>query len=175
MSRSGRASCCIKLICALVMILSGCYLFNGYHPRDTELEGFFLEHKQLFDLLIKMANEDRSVTRIANDFFKLDSNNSEPIRVPTPAFSRYRWNQYCDTFRELNLKNGLMRLSEYPGTVFLLPFYNELTLVDDKGYAFSPRPLVPLQNSLDDPRRLNPGFAFKHIQGDWYLFAIGKP
>jgi hypothetical protein len=159
----------------MLLTTTGCDLFFAYHPRDFDLERPLLQSQPLFDQLIKMADEDPLVARIATDFYKLDTNNGKPIDEPTPRFSKDRWDQYREIFRALGLKSGLMRLPEYPGVVFLLPFYNELKLVDDEGYAYSIQPLAPQKNSLEHPREIRPGFVFKHVKGNWYLFAIGKP
>jgi hypothetical protein len=158
-----------------LFVLSGCYSEHAYHPRDAELEERLLKSEQIFDRLVQLADEDQGVARIASDFYKLDSNNFEPISVPTPRFSLYRWEQYRRLFKELELKGGLMRLSEYPGVLFLIPFYDELTEVDGEGYAYSSRPLAPLQDSFNDPRKIKSGYAFKYVKGNWYLYAIGKP
>ena len=159
-------------VAALMISISGCYL-EGRNPPDADLEKQFREKVPDFDRLVKMAIEDTHIVRLTNDYYQVDNNNSDEIRAESPRFSLSRWNEYRALFHELDLRDGLMRWPGYPGTIFILPFGNEPMRVDAKGYAYSAEPISPVRGSLDDPRTIK-GFVFKHLTGNWYLFAIGK-
>jgi len=165
----------VVLVGMVIFILTGCDGFLAYHLRDAELEESLKRSKPMFNRLVRMADENPDVARIASDFYKLGSNDSEPIWEACSRFPKARWDEYRELFRTLNLKNGMMRLSEYPGVLFLLPVHNEHTVFDEKGYAYSSRPLAPLRDSLDDPSAVKSGFGFKYLKENWYLFAIAKP
>jgi hypothetical protein len=129
------------------MIGFGCTLSAPSGSSDAQLEIRLTKSRPDFDQLIKMADEDRGVARIAEKYYRLDSNNSFPIFDPSERLFRTRWDQYRKLFQRLDLNNGLMRLPEYPNAIFLVPFENVFIQWGgesyDKGFANSPQPLSP--------------------------------
>jgi hypothetical protein len=166
----------LAVYCSLLMIVFGCNRSAPGDSSDAQLEIRLIKYRTDFDQLIKMADEDRGVARIAEKFYKLNSNNSSPIFEPADMFSRTRWDQYRKLFQRLDLKNGLMRLPEYPNVIFLVPFENVLIQWGsesyDKGFAYSPQPLSPSMDSLDNPNPIRQKNTFKHLMGNWNLYVI---
>jgi|SRR5207253_7033743 len=74
------------------------------HPTDNVLLDNFRAHEEDFNTLIKMANEDSHVVRIASDFTWLDSNYNWPRPEAEPGFSKERWEKYRSLFKVLQLE-----------------------------------------------------------------------
>lgn len=163
----------LACFCPIFLLGSGCQSLSR-SPRDADLQRRLVQSRQIFDQLVNMADQDRAVARIAPEFYKLDSNNSAPLFEPTVRFTRNRWDQYRELFLRIDLKNGLMRLPEYPDVIFFLPFENVITpwleKSYDEGYAYSTASVSPLLDTLEHPNSIRSGFAFKRVTGGWSLF-----
>ena len=162
----------VVLAFALVAAALDCGLSRS-HPSDAALERVFFEKRGTFERLAKMAEEDRKVVRIAHDFTWLEDTVAWPRPNSKIGFSVERWDEYRTIFRELGLSAGTARNKDYPGILFLIASAEGMvTGGSDKGYAFSPVPLLTQQQSLDG---LPPGSrsgvpSFKHLDGNWYLY-----
>jgi hypothetical protein len=161
----------ILLGLAAILAAAGCGLLSSL-PSDAELETVFAHRRQEFETLAAMAERDRSVVRIAPDFTWLEND----LRWPRPddqlGFSRERWEQYRSLFRQLHLEAGVARTESHPGVLFLIASAKGLvTGGSDKGYAFSRVKLASVDVALDRVPRREGVPVFKHLDGDWYLYA----
>jgi hypothetical protein len=157
------------LLCAI-----GCERFPDPWP-DANLEKWFSANRNLFDQLAMMAEADKNLARIAPTFFKVGNNNSAPIYQASPLLDLNRWDEYRKLFRQLRLDNGILRLSDYPNAVLMIPLGTDpQNGLQSKGFAFSRDALSPTCKSLDKKsfRNSKGEICFKHLAGNWYLFAL---
>lgn len=83
---------CVALLVVFILlpllILKGCQWADA-HPSDEQLTQDFQQHRQAFDALLKMVQQERQVTRVANDFIWIDG----AMTVPENERSRYLPNE----------------------------------------------------------------------------------
>jgi hypothetical protein len=140
---------------------------------DNALRFTFFQHRRDFTRLVGMCNQDKHLVRIADDFTWLDTDSSWPRE--NIGLSESRWNSYRQIFTKLALKGGMSRSEDYPSAIFFTTDA-EGTILNTiyKGYVYSPHPLSPIRNSLEDiPLDLVKGHAdfFEPIAPNWYLFV----
>lgn len=131
---------------------------------DAAMEANFWQHREQFEQLVQMSNEDAAMTRIAHEF-------TWPENAVELGFTEVRWNRYRTLFQQTELSGGLVRRKD--GTViFLFWLYGLVTGGETKGYVYSPSPLHPVVDSLDDlsipVESLKP--IYKQIAENWYMF-----
>ena len=80
----GCAALLVVFILLPLLILKGCQWADA-HPSDEQLTQDFQQHRQAFDALLKMVQQERQVTRVANDFIWIDG----AMTVPENERSRY--------------------------------------------------------------------------------------
>jgi len=160
-------------------------LSRAFKPDPTDLQSLvnpdlepnFKQHADEFERLVKMAQQDSHVNRIAADFTWL-SNSSQWPREDL-GFSTARWDEYRSIFKTLSLTDGIVRTLDFPEAVFFLARSNGLcTGGSGAGYVYSPTPLTPTSTSpsedLDREARKNSGkhyaYVFKPLKPNWYTF-----
>jgi hypothetical protein len=148
------------------------WAFAKEHPSDAQLKREFAQRRGDFEKLVKMSGEDNHVTSIASDFTMLDTDASWPRK--NVGFSPDRWNAYRSLFRKLEISGGLSRREDYPSSVFF--WVSGIGIVpsgSSKGIVYSPQPLSPIRDSLDQFRAKESNqdiFTFEPIATNWYLF-----
>ena len=159
----GRLSAGIKsvspklLFCGLfafwVLSLDGCNL-----PSDAKLLSKFKENRSGFGRLAIMSEQDSDLKTLS-------------LRVPPPRDVTHTdsgLQEYKTLFRKLGLKDGFVRRDDFPTVVFSRAECEGSAIIHDcKGFAYSEKPLAPIQESLDAPP---PKVAFKQLADNWYLF-----
>lgn len=152
---------------------------NKEHPKDTQLIQNFQEHKAAFNQLVQMFQADKSLgrvafdfTRTANFFEKCEGSNAwngKEIEV-----SNERLDEYRKSFKILGLSAGIEGYCEKKEIVLIAS--TEGTAISggsSKGYAFLKAPPENLEVDSLDKYKLPYGksfTAYKHIEGNWYLY-----
>jgi hypothetical protein len=143
---------------------------------DATLTRQFLAHRADFERIVRMANADTHLTRIAPDFTYLDNNASWPRE--DVGISDQRWDEYKRLFRVVGAPVGIIH---DPATQrVIIPLVDEglVPTGDEKGVVYSPTALSPVLKSLDEtpPAKFWNGpdrsdvLVYKPIQGHWYLY-----
>jgi hypothetical protein len=146
-------------VAASVFLLCGACSFKP----DSELEAHFSRHKDDFDKLVAVAIVDCTV---GGKVIGFDSKPPKGLDIPDE-----RWQRFQTLLHETGIRDGVGRRYDYPSAVFLYQQCMGGAVAHDcKGYAYSTVPLKPLQDNWD---RLAPGFRFKALSGNWYLFRDG--
>lgn len=144
---------------------------------EPDLEPNFKRNTYDFEKLLKMAEQDSRVNRIAQDFTWVDSNTKWPR--DDLGFSNARWDEYRSLFKSLTLTEGIVRTQDYPGSVFFLArSFGLCTGGSSAGYVYSATPLAPISNSpseaLDEEAHKNGSrhyaYVFKPLKTNWYTF-----
>jgi hypothetical protein len=160
-------------------------LVQAFTPDPTDLQGLvnpdlepnFKQHAEEFEKLLKMAQQDSHVNRIAADFTWLDTSSKWPRE--DLGFSNARWNEYRSLFKSLSLTDGIVRTEDFPEAAFFLARSSGLcTGGSGAGYVYSTAPLTPISASpseaLDAEARKNPSrhfaYVFKPLKPNWYTF-----
>lgn len=168
----------LRCFVSLILIAScielwSCDLFWGT-PSDGGLQKEFFQHEAEFDKIAQMSNQDWHVVRITSGFTWLDTDAGWPRK--DIGFSQQRWDEYKRLFRKLGLGGGLSRRRDYPNSVFLNVVGSGVLGGTDKGYAYSPQPLSPILQSLDDPLPAHlfdshgHAIAFRLLTRNWYIY-----
>lgn len=157
----------------IAVVLCGVLFIFGFseapHPSDQTLESNFLKNEADFDLLVRMAQADARVVRIAPDFTWLDTNAAWPRPQSELGFSIERWEEYRTLFSKLGLSAGI--LNYQPESVMLVASSQGLvTGGSSKGYAYSIKEPPHLVDSLENVSFKDSRIAYKRIKGHWYLF-----
>jgi|CZKH01.1.fsa_nt_gi hypothetical protein len=144
---------------------------------NPDLEPNFNQHADDFENLLKMAQQDSRVNRIASDFTWIDSSSKWPRE--DLGFSNARWDEYRSLFKSLSLAEGIVRTEDFPGAIFFVARSNGLcTGGSGSGYVYSTTQLSPNSasplKSLDYEARNHASkhyaYVFKPLKEDWYTF-----
>lgn len=139
-------------------------------PSDQELESIFEEHKQDFDRLKRMSEEDVDFVRVAYNFvWRSDDFSLNPDK----GLPNARWDEYRQLFDKLRLNGGIARPVDQKMLMLISASRGMVTGGSSKGYAYSEIPPGPLYESLDSitPNEIGSNPAFKRIRGNWYLYV----
>ena len=165
---------------ALLALFFGLTAFSLFRllPRDwsyrsdSALKRQFAKHKREFEELVKMAQQDVHLVRIAEDFTRLDTDWSWPRK--NVGISEERWNEYRRLFHRAELSDGIE--TEENTIFFLVSASGSVVSGWGKGLAYSPVGLTPVLNSLDEkpPGRLfdkkGHVLVFRPLQPHWYIY-----
>jgi hypothetical protein len=163
----------IFMLSIILVFSSLLFACSDSHPRDRELEATFRDHEADFQRLVSMSNVDSRVIRIAPTFTRLDDNYAWPRADSELGFSKERWDEYRKIFSSLKLAEGLERPEDKPEVIFMIASSQGLSFGGSmKGYAYSPKDLSPVLNSLENipNSSLNGQPVYKRINAHWYLF-----
>jgi hypothetical protein len=169
----GCAALLVAFILLPLLILKGCQWADA-HPSDEQLTQDFQQHRQAFDALLKMVQQERQVTRVANDFIWIDG----AMTVPENERSRYlpdeRFAKYKRIFKALDLESGVVRYQD-GGVGFLRSSSGIVTSGSAKGYVWSPAYKGP-KLATSDPRSLEEACipktgcsSARQIAPNWYI------
>ena len=149
---------------------------RGPLPSDEALRARFLAHRADFERLVRMANEDSHLTRIAPDFTWLDDDVAWPRK--NVGISDQRWTDYRQVFRRVGAPEGIIK-GIHP-TRILIPITSRGLVPTGftKGLVYSQAPLSPVLKSLDKrpPDELWDGpdrahvLVYKPIEDHWYIY-----
>jgi len=141
---------------------------------DKALNKRFHDHRTVMEELRIMADEDRKVIRIADDFTWLEGNVNWPRPQTELGFSAQRWDTYKALFKKASIQDGISRSQDFPDAIFFIASSSGLvTGGSSKGYAYLPSTPVKVYESLDEfPRdSISNVPSFKHLDGNWYLYS----
>jgi hypothetical protein len=160
-------------------------LAQAFKPNESDIHGLidpqlqptFRQNGDKVEKLLKMANEDSQLTRVAPDFTWLINDNKWPRE--DIGISSARWDEYRTLFKSLELEEGVVRTKDFPGAVFLIARANGLcTGGSSAGYVYSTSSFAPISTSpsqaLAAEARGSPGkhyaYVFVPLKSDWYIF-----
>lgn len=142
--------------------LNGC---ASDHPSDKALTENFQSHKAEFDQLLQMFLADEGLSLV--DFGWTLPKEPESIGV-----TQERLEQYRKLFREVNLSKGI-HSHKTKGIVWFTASTRGLGISGSgKGYAYATKRPELVVDDLDNYKSKNgKSFtAYKHIEGNWYLY-----
>lgn len=142
-------------------------------PSDAALTAQFFAHRAQFDQLLRMAQQDKHLVRIAPNFTWLDTDASWPRK--NPGISPERWKEYRHLFVSAGVPDGISKGVKPSVVLFLVAAQGLVPSGREKGIAYSPATLGPVVESLDrrPPRSLYADghvMAFKAFTPHWYLY-----
>jgi len=155
---------------------------SSHHPSDRTLIKNLQSHRETFEKLVRMANEDSDVEWLYDDSVVFTDYRIWP-KDGRNRFSWERWNEYDLAFKTLGL-TAQHEFDKELATV-LIPASIETTEPDAdyeyrvsvKGFAYS-RLSLPTVDSLDSLGVSHLGRTYRRIDEHWYLYhdcGIGKP
>jgi hypothetical protein len=144
------------------------------HPTDAQLKRKFTARRGDLEKLVKMADEDQHLVRIASNFTWLDTDASWPRN--NIGMSPARWNAYRLLFEQFGIHGGISRRVDFPESVFFLVSGRGIVPSGStKGIVYSLRQLSPIRESLDGLKPTDKGLYFEKIDENWYLFVDNNP
>ena len=158
-----------RVMCALfagiLAVQAGCFVAGASHPTDAQLLDRFSLERATFESLLSMFREDRSLGRVAPDFTRPD----DPATV---GVSAQRVSEYRRLCKALGLQSGI---EGYDGksTIWFNASSTGLAVTGSgKGYAYvasAPDLVVPSLDAFEPPDAQS-FTAYRHIEGNWYLY-----
>ena len=150
--------------------------FWSAFPSDKSLHARFLAHREDFERLVTMANEDSHLTRIAPDFTWLDNNVAWPRE--DVGITNERWNEYRHLFHTTGVSIGIEKGMNPSRIFFPIDARGLVPTGATKGLVYSEEPLSPVLKSLDKapPEKLYEGpdhnhvLVYKPIENHWYIY-----
>jgi hypothetical protein len=150
------------LLFLFVVVGEACNL--SPHPTDSELEQTLKSNQSDFDQLIRMLGEDEDIVRLDEKFVFLKDGSTRS--VPDQRLKAYR-----ELFVKLKLERGLQRDKDN-ALRFIASSVGSFS-TSEKSYIYSPTPLTPLVDSLDQVIESDRGDhspVYKKLYGGWYLY-----
>jgi hypothetical protein len=145
-------------------------VWSSYGPQsDLWLKRNFAQHQEDFERLVAMANEDRHMSRIADNFVD-----------PASGISPARWEEYRSLFRRAEVVGGITRKHNSAdievggwGSRFLGDWKMTSYLFcgpENNGLTHSAPPCVEpgQEGSLDEESRIH---SYEKIARDWYIYG----
>jgi hypothetical protein len=168
-ARRKKTSLAFALVVGIPALIVGTFHAAMHYddpPPDRELIANFRQHQGEFEQLAKMLQTDKALTRVDQDW--TDPNSPQSIGV-----SQSRIDEYRRLLRDVKTPRGF----QTPGNPNDIEFYyfmtgSAISSDTDKGYAYLVTPPPHPLTNLDDcqPDEKNGITAYRHIQGNWYLF-----
>ncbi len=157
----------LGLVIGVPALVLGMFYALDHHddpPSDQQMLANFHQHRTTFNQLVRMAQADKGLTRIGDDWTIPD----DPLSVgATPS----RIAQYRKLFGVAGTTSGFGADAES------VEFYywghgSAISSDTDKGYIYAKKPPTPILPSLEGchPNGENLTFAYRHIEGNWYLY-----
>jgi hypothetical protein len=149
----------LGVICVLLLV--GC----SRHPSDSALLKNFQSHRAEFNHLLVMFLADKGLGRVAYDFTRPE----DPASV---GVSPERLAEYRKLFDQLGLSAGIEGYGDKEEVQFYASTQGLSVSGSAKGFAYLTRPPSLLVDRLDNYRSKDgKSFtAFRHIEGNWYLY-----
>jgi len=166
-SRRKKAVLLFGLGVCVPALIAGMFHAADHHedpPTDQQMLANFQRHQATFDQLVRIAQADKRLTRVGDNWTQPD----DPLSA---GVGQSRIDQYRKLFGVAGVMGGFE--SDADGVEF---YYwgrgSAISSDTDKGYIYEKKPPTPLLPSLDrcHPNGENPTFAYRHIAGDWYLY-----
>jgi hypothetical protein len=135
-------------------------------PSDSVMIRHFDRQQAAFETLVKMAQADKALVRVDEDW-------TMPPDTQSIGVSPRRLAAYRELLREAGTPLGFKALQGSGGYDFYF-WLRGSAISDDveKGFAYRPSPPTHTVQTLDRVRG-DPGqsmVVYRHIRGDWYLF-----
>jgi hypothetical protein len=146
----------------LIVLTNGC---SSKHPSDQSLLTNFQNHRTEFDQLLQTFLADKGLGRVAYDF-------TRPENPQTIGISPDRLQQYRKLFGRLGLSEGIEGYDEKDLVWFHASAQGLSVTGSGKGYAYLTKPPPLVVDSLDNywSKDGKSFTAFRHIEGNWYLY-----
>jgi hypothetical protein len=154
------------LAVAIAIAFSGC---SGVPYPEFALRGLFRLHRSHFERIVQMSDSDYAktrVTRIGNDFTRLENDWGWPRSESKWGITRSRWEEYRHEFAASGLPNGIDReQGEIRFMTWAIGFVGEGT---EDGILWAPHPMKSTKSARQT-------FLVKPIEGNWYLYHWDIP
>ena len=160
-----RSQLILTLMCALAAFSLGGCLFGSEHSTDEQMISNFQEHRSEFEQLLEMIRSDKGLLRV-DDTWTL------PEDPQTIGVSRDRINEYRNMFYRVGVPRGFSA-PESRESIELIATTKGLSVTGSaKGYAWlASRPVVVVDDLDTYWSKDGKSFrAFRHIEGNWYLW-----
>ena len=146
----------------LLALLLGC---NRSLVPDAKLRDVFYANREDFNKLLSMSQQDFKLIRISSDLTLMNSDAGVQRNV---GLSEERREEYQFLFNKLGLSGGLERPQDLPSAILFYAHCEGSAInADCIGFAYSEKPLSPVERSLD---KMRPGTVFEELGPQWYLF-----
>ncbi len=179
-----------QLLSVFLLLLVGCgwvgfrfALESFSHPSDESLIARFHAHRDHFEQLRNMANEDHDLLAVYTDHVMFTDYRRWPQDCDR-CFSRQRFDLYRNLLGSLS-DNQLHILHTQPGVQFVPVSFNSTEpdgdgayVTSEKGYAYLPSEPAALVESLDGMGFESKGLSYRKVADHWYLYherGFGKP
>lgn len=166
-ARRKKTSLVVALVAGLPALVVGAFQVGMHRddpPSDQQMLANFRRHQATFNQLVQMTQADKGLTRVGDNWTTPD----DPLSIGvTPS----RINQYRKLFSVVGTKIGL---GADTGSVefYYYGYGSAISSDTDKGYIYTKEAPTPLLPTLDGchPSGENLTFAYRHIEGNWYLY-----
>jgi hypothetical protein len=139
------------------------------------MQKHFIDNKEIFDKLIQMLQEDKSVNWISEQFILPEASLKPELKGQYLSLMSRAGVQYISIKSRTNVSGTSMIKGEKNevGPISFGTFDSSGVL---KGYTYSTQTLSPTYDSLDErPVSLKVyEFGYKRISNDWYLYYSSR-
>jgi hypothetical protein len=150
-------------------------------PVDQQLEELFVNQRADFDRLNDMAEEDRHMARIAQDFTWHQDNFAWPRPKAEWGITKERWDKYRALFQKAKVLEGMNRQEKSSDIEFIAWSWGLVTGGVIISYVFCGEPKDGLSHTLfpcidqkksGEKEETGQRSRYKQLDGNWYLFEV---
>jgi hypothetical protein len=160
-------------LCTILLAAFVYFLPRSRPPRESKLIDSFYAHRSAYERLKDMLFADEQLHRVAT--WGVETNKSDgPQKPPVQDFSSARYHEYLALLEETGAKSAFRERGQHPKLVAIgiwaSGWGGNTRHIDICWMDHAPTNQV---SSLDDYYRnsTRPRRVFRHIDGNWYLFA----
>lgn len=167
----------IGCVLLFVLLLTGFMFWFSTPPSDASLERRFYKHRADLQQIVKMAEQDAQMERIATDFTRNADWDTEPLKQR--GISDQRWNLYREIFRRADVPTGTWKDKNSNDILIGVWAFGLAIAAKTVGYVHCGKPSAGIVNlyrpclERKESGKINEKddfIRYKQIEPDWYIY-----
>jgi hypothetical protein len=161
----------VGLVGAALFGIGACIWFTSRPPAERVIVDRFKAHRQAFERLREMLVADVQLSRVAD--WGVELAGAGPRRQPETSFPRVRYEDYLRLLREVEARAGYRSEDGSIGiAVWGAGFGGDTRHMNMCWLQTAPAHQVASIDEYHNDRTLvKKGGAYKHVEGNWWLWA----
>ena len=156
-------------------------VITPHPPTDQQLETYFVDHRADFDRLKEMAEEDRHMARVAQDFTWRQDTFAWPRPETDWGITKERWDNYRAYFHKAKVLEGINQQEKSCDIEFIAWSWGLVTGGASISYVYCGEPkdgythtLFPCIHQMKSAEKADnrEHLRYKQLDGNWYLFEL---
>jgi hypothetical protein len=167
-------------IAAIAVVAASAVALTSAPPSDAKMMREFNQHREEFEGLATMANEDTTMDYISFDLLETRNHVAWPRPEPEWGITRARWEEYKRLFKLTGVEDGLIR-DENGNVDFQVRLGNGIEDGSSKGFMYChsstiSSPTFAPCGEHGNLGKIADGYGFftkyRRLSGNWFLYTL---